>query len=344
MDPTLPLPWAPPTLTAPRVVTISDDPATRNIQLEPGQDCFITAPEPVHFNSSQDKADGIIQIFGGGDVVWIGGEIVGEGGPITEVTGRVTATDTFVRVKSTDGFPTSRYIRVDGEGTGYTGKTPTAFLNCVRNEIFYNPSVVSSSTTHEVGATVWLGEYSRTGISRVAGTGHTHLEGILFSGFINDIMRANRNSPSLTIQNCRGGPNTNWDHAYQRDGHPDGLQLWQGGVQELRIARTTLMAGQSGRAILNAAKNTDYPAVGKVVLRDVDMVAAYPDSRPIENADAETVWEVSNSWLRAYLPKSYVCQDAGLAEKLGFAEVISDVPDFCPVGVPGVGYVSPGYV
>lgn len=343
-DQTRPLPWAPPTLTNPRMVTITDDPATRNIVLEPGQDCYITAPNPITFRIDQDKADAIVQIFGGGDVVWIGGHITGEGGPIATVTAPVGSDDTTISVTSTAGFPVVGYLRLDGEGIDYTGITATSFTGLTRRSGYYNSGTGSSNTTHQVGAKVYLGEYSRSAISRVAGTGHTHLEGILVDGFVNDCLRANRNSPLLTVQNCRFGPNRNHEPGGQSDGHPDVIQFWGGGVQEFRMARSTLMAGVSGRAILNAASGGTDPAVGKIVLQDVDLITDNMTSRLIENATSSTEWEVSNAWLRTYSPKSYVCQDATLAEKLGLAEVLSVVPDFCPPGLPGVDYVSPGYV
>lgn len=339
------LPWTPPILTSPRMVTITDDPATRNIVLDPGQDCFISAPDPITFRMDQDKSDAIIQIVGGGDVVWIGGHITGAGGPITTVTAAVGASDTAITVADTTGFPAVGYIRVDGEGIGYTGKTGTTFTGLTRNELFYNTSAVSSNTTHSIGATVYLGEYSRTGISRVYGTGVTHLEGILIDGFINDGIRANGNSPLLTIQNCRVGPNTNHDHDYQADGHPDVIQMWGGGVQELRVARSTLIAGRSGRAILNAAYGGANPAVGKIVLQDAEFIASVATSALIENADSSTTWEVANAWLRTLgTDKPYVCTDEVLAEKLGLSKAVSAVPDFCPAWVPGAGYVSPGYL
>jgi hypothetical protein len=325
------------------MVTITDDPATRNITLDPGQDCYITAPDPIRFLNTQTPADAIIQIFGGGDVVWIGGHIIGEGGPSPTITAAVGANDTTINVTSTAGFPTAGYLRVEGEGIDYTGKTSTTFTGLTRRSGYYNSGTASSDTTHAIGAVVYLGEYSRSGISRVAGTGVTHLEGILIDGFVNDCLRANRNSPLMTVQNCRFGPNKNHVPDGQLDGHPDVVQFWGGGVQEFRMARSTLMAGVSGRAILNAASGTTDPAVGKIVLQDVDFITDNMTSRLIENADP-TTWEVSNAWLRTYSPRSYSVQDSALADKLGMAEVVSAVPDFCPPGVAGIGYVSPGYL
>lgn len=342
-DTTQPLPWAPPPLTSPRLITVTDDPATRNIALAPGEDCLITAPTPIRFNTSQGTADAIVQIFGGRHVVWIGGHVIAECGPTPSTTSAVGAIDTAINVTSTNGFPATGYLRVEGEGIEYAGKTATSFIDLTRRSGYYNSASGTSDTTHPSGAVVYLGEYSRSAISRVAGTGHTHLEGILIDGFVNDCLRANRNSPLLTVQNCRFGPNSNHEPAGQSDGHPDVIQFWGGGVQEFRMARTTLTAGISGRAILNAAADGIDPAVGKIVLQDVDLITENLTSRLIENADTKTVWEVANTWLRTYSPKSYVCQEPSLAEKLGLAEVTSGVQDFCPAGVAGVGYVSPGY-
>lgn len=343
-DPTTPLPWAPPTLTSPRLVTISNDPATRNITLDPGQDCLITAPDPISFLDTQGPADAIIQIFGGGDVVWIGGHIIGEGGPTPTITSAVGASDTTINVTSTDGFPAIGYLRVEGEGIDYSGKTGTSFTGLTRRSGYYNSGTGSSDTTHPVGATVYLGEYSRSAISRVAGTGHTHLEGILIDGFVNDCLRANRNSPLLTVQNCRFGPNRNHVPNGQLDGHPDVIQFWGGGVQEFRIARSTLMAGVSGRVMLNAASGAEDPAVGKIIMQDVDLITDNMTSLLIENADTSTVWEVSNAWMRTYSPRSYSVPDPVLSDKMGLAEVVSAERDFCPAWVPGTAYVSPGYL
>lgn len=342
-DHTRPLPWGPPALTNPRMVTVTSDPATHKIQLNTGEDCIVTADAVVTF-AGNTANDSIIDIVGGRNIVVRGLHVVAEPGPSTTVAQAVAADDTTIRVQSTEGFPDAGVIRLDGEGIIYTAKTATQFTGCTRRSGYYNSSPLSSDTVHSVGATIWLGEYSRSGLTATFNAGHVFIEGCLFDGFINDGIRIiGGNSNSVTIQNVRIGPVRNNDPVAQRDGHPDGIQLAQGGTPLLRIARTTILAEKSGRTILNAASGGSYSAVANIQMQDVDMIAVAETSRLIENADP-TIWEVSNSWLRSYAPKSYVCQDSSLAEKLGLAEVVSAVPDFCPVGLPGVGYVSPGYV
>lgn len=347
------LPWARPTLSNPAVIAVTNDPATRNIVLGATQDARIILPDwPLEFVAS-DQYEAIVQVFSGRNIEIIGGHILGSGGPVTPVAIAVAADDVTLTVDSTAGFPESGYLRLDGEGMLYTSKTATTFSISERRSGFYNTSPISSDTTHPVGAKVYLGEYSRSGLSLSMNHGAVHLEGMKIDGFVNDGIRiAGGLTTSVTVQNCRIGPVTNHDRYGQTDGHPDAIQLLAGGTPLLRVANTTILAGDSGRAILNAAADDTHSHVADIVMRNVEMSTTEGRTNElIRSATGYTTkWDVANCWLRSTRTSKNTLvslpagPDTELAEKFGLESAESAVGDFCPGWVPGLGYTTPGYL
>lgn len=115
-----------PELSSPRMVTITDDPGTRLIQLNPGEDCLITAPSTVRYVKAalRVETDGMVTVVGGRNVAWFGGHFVGEPSPIAALTPSIDADGLTLTVASTTGFPDAGWLRVDGEGIRYTFKPP----------------------------------------------------------------------------------------------------------------------------------------------------------------------------------------------------------------------------
>lgn len=340
------LPWAPPTLTSPRLITITDFQTVRRITLNAGEDCLITAPRIVTgFDYNFDTADALVHVTGGRNVVWIGGHIRAQAEPVTVLADYVDDKARVIPVVSTIGYPPVGMLRIDGEQIRYNSKSLTGFNVNGRNFGFFNTSPVSK-LTHTPGTPVYPGEATRSGVSFTGQTGTVHLEGIRMDGALGDGVRVSQQVNTLTMQNMRIGPVTNFDNVYQTDGHPDAVQAYNRGAVNIKIARSTLIAGLSGRCILNAASDSGTGTiVNKITLRDVEFVDQSAREL-INNADAGTTWDVANAWLRSprLTRAGLVVGTTAFASSFGMAPLDDSAPDFAPESTVGLGYVSPGYL
>lgn len=345
--------WSPPTLSDPRIVVVSNDPASRYIELNSGEDLLLIFNEPAKFDFNGPmgvSADGIVTVVGGRNVNVFGAHFIGEPGPITSISVQVEENDMVINVPTTEGFPPNGHIRVDGEFITYSSKTPTSFIVEARRNGYYLDSPVSSSTIHLVGAKVYLGEYSRTALSMRTQTGTVHIEGFLAEGFLNDGLRIRGTATTIVqFQNFWVGPVVNHEKVNWTDGHPDCVQTWGNGAAEVRLGNGTLIAGRGGKCIENAADTTTGTAVGKIVTRNLEMIddgtnfLCYARSAP-------TTWDVANTWIITDLPKDTAIRKAGdlpdpvLAPMIGVEKANMRDRYFIKKSDIGIGYVSPGYI
>lgn len=339
------LPWAPPALTNPLTVTVDDSYANRRITLAAGQDLILRTPATVSSFQTTDTADALIEITGGRHVVWIGGAVQALIPPVTTLTQPVGADDTVLPVDSTAGFPPRGLLRLDGESIRYSSLIPAAFNVHTRRFGYFNTSPVSSDTTHNAGATVYMGENVRQAATFTGQTGEVFLEGLRLGGFLNDGIRATGGGGTMTVQNCRIGPVSNHDIQYETDGHPDCIQSANGGFGTIRVARTTLLAGPNGNGFLNHATDAGGTAVSNYVLRDVDLVDPEGTARGlILTFDAGSTWNMSNVWLRTTAAFGGQVNDPGINQKVNYARWSERQADLVPPATVGLGYRSPGYL
>lgn len=345
------LPHQPPTLTSPRLVTITADPATRYIDLDPGEDCLITATEPIAFTDGgfQDLTDAVVTVVGGRHVIAQGLEFTLDGGPITTLSAAVDGTQLTLDVASTAGFPSAGLLRIEGELIRYTAKTATGFTLDARNAGFYN-GTTPGDYSHPAGATVYLGEYARSALSFRAQQGDVFAEGIYVHGFVNDGIRLSNVVGTVTLQNLLIGPVTCHDTEGMTDGHPDAVQVWLGGPAELRIAHATLLAGVKGRGLINEPSGT---ATGRIDLCDVEVVDTEDannslilgDGRAVDDAGTDTPWEVRNGWMRTRKARTVAGNVTGSVAALFDMDAIdASTGDLITPELWQGGYTSPGYL
>lgn len=342
---TTPLAWAPPALSSPTTITVTDDPTTRRVNLGADQDAVIVLPSApiteIATRLGTDVTDAMVHVTGGRHVAVIGGHFRPHQSPPSYVTQTAFSADTTIRVDTTAGFPEVGELRIDGEAVRYTGLTATSFTGCTRNAGFFNNSAVST-LTHAPGARVYLGEYARSGLSFFDQTGTIHVEGVLFDGFLGDGIRAlGKATTVLQVQNCRIGPAVAHDRSYQTDAHPDCIQIL-GTLAELRMHRVTMMS-RDGACLLNQGTDGGQ-ALPKAVLRDVLAIAEEGNNRGlfVDRNPGSTIWDTYNTWASPY----------GTGE--GFPSFLTgriynqprppERAQPCPPGVAGTGYRSPGYL
>lgn len=322
--------WAQPTLTSPTSHTITSDPATRIISLGSTEDAIIYAPDPISFigGAYHEDVDAVVTILGGRNVVWDGATFDLTGGPITALTAAVNGT-TLTIPADTTGFPSAGWLRVDGELIRYTSKTSTQFNADLRNAGFYN-GTTPGNYAHASGATVYLGEYSRSAISLRGQTGHVWLRHIEAKGFVNDGIRINATAPIVTLQDIRIGPVTCHDLINTTDGHADCIQVWERGPDLLRVARATLMAGQRGRSIWDFGSIRGTQAWD---LRDVELVDSFDAVNGLLYSDQTTLasWSLYNTWVRS-AKRRQIAADVTLAisDLFNVGPVADVVADFVP--------------
>lgn len=342
-----PLTWAPPTLTAPRLVTVTDNPTTRSISLSAGEDLLLTMPAAIaSWTDALGTRDALVEIIGGRSVVVVGGHIQPQPNIKTATTLAAGADDLTLTVSDTTAFPATGQLRVDGELIAYTAKTSTTFTGLTRNAGFFNAGP-TSSLTHASGATVYLAESGRSGISFQFQTGTVHVEGVLFDGDLADGIRIRGGVGGIyQIQNCRIGPVNSAD-VNDVDGHPDCVQIWSG-PDAFRMDRVTMFA-KRGKCLLSQTISGTVLGIG--TLRDVEMIGTGPVHLPLfSNWDPATAWERQNVWAnpdpaRADRRFYSSVNSSGVAQDLTSITPVGDVsPQFCPAGVAGLGYVSPGYL
>lgn len=335
-----PLTWAPPALVDPLVITIG--PGSHSIGLADGQDCLLKMPATYDDFAGIGPSNAMVQIRGGRNVVLIGGHVhIGER-PATTVTAPAGPADTTITVASTAGFPSAGQLRIDGEYLVYTGTTPTSFTGCTRDAGFFFTGPYSS-TTHAPGAAVYIDDSFRTGFTFLGQTGTTHLEGLLIDGpQLADGLRILGAPGSIyQLQNSRIGPVGGYDEIYASDTHPDCVQIITGPAQ-LRMDRVSLLT-RSGRGIINQGSDTSQPLVS-ADLRDVELIDAGRASQLIRNTDRSTTWSMANVWGYPRSPGASISDDAALAARVQVAPIGNEPAGFCPAGVPGANYVSPGYL
>lgn len=332
------LTWAPPTLSSPIKVTVTNDPATRYISLAAGQDLILNMPTTIGSDySGLGRHDALVEVTGGRHVVVIGGHIQAVDTVTTTMTAAVGTTETTLSVSNTSGFPSSGSLRIDGELIYYASKDARNFLGCTRDAGFFNGGALSSKS-HTVGTSVHVAESARQGIAFVSQTGTVHAEGLRIDGQMNDGVRIFGTDTTLVqLQNIRIGPTTAGDPAYNIDGHPDCIQIWRGAA-EVRVDRATLLSKQ-GKALLNQSVSSFK--TGALLLRDVEAYGLGDNAPLFTNSDAATAIYATNVWAKPAAGKSATSGMGDYVNTLGDSEY---PPEFVPEGVAGVGYVSPGYL
>jgi hypothetical protein len=289
--------------------------------------------------------DAMVTVTGGRNVVVMGGHIQVQKPPVTHLSTALTTDGMTLTVGSTSGYPASGVLRVDGESIVYSSKDATHFYVSARRKGYYNTSAVSSDTTHASGASVYLGEAFRSGMSFQNQTGTVHVEGLEIDGFVNDGIRISGGSAILQVESSRIGPNTNYDLAYETDGHPDGIQAYGGGAREVRLARDTFLAGPNGNGLLNKGSDgSGGHAVEAWRLRDVEVVTTDGKARSlIANSDSSTTWDVDEGTLR--YPSGFTkTVTSNIASKFARVTYQSGQTDVAPSSQVGNGYRSSGYM
>lgn len=335
-----PLTWSPPTLSSPRLVTVTDDPATRKITLNSGEDLLLSMPTKIStLTDDMGTRDALVHVIGGRHVTLIGGHISPAATPTTSVTVAVGTSETTLTVASAAEFPSTGALRVDGEMIFYTGKTGTTFTGLTRDAGFYNSGALSSKT-HAVGAVVYIAEAGRQALAFENQSGTVHVEGVLMDGNLTDGVRISGSAGQITqIQNCRIGPVVNADYIGATDGHPDCIQIIRG-PDEIRCDRLTLMA-RTGRCFLNQGSANAQPML-RGIMRDVELVGSGTQVELMSNFDASTVWTLQNVWA---LPQGGVLSSDGrLTPFMAIGSYGQPAADYCPATVAGLSYVSPGYI
>ena len=325
---------------------VSDDPSTRHIRLEDGQDCLVVLPRTALTDyAPTGSGDALVTVEGGRNVVVIGGHIEAQRGPVAKLTQAVTRDDDTLTVSSTSGFPAEGVLRVDGEGIAYSSRDATHFHVSARRVGFFNSSPASSETSHGVGADVYLGENYRSGLSFQDQTGTVHVEGLLINGFLNDGIRVSGGHSVLQVERTRIGPDTNFDLTNETDGHPDDLQAYGGGATEIRLAQDTFLTGPNGNGLLNKASDSGDGPVKLWELRDVEVVSPEGRARSlIANSDGSSKWDVNNGILRYPPNQQDVLSDGSPAGKFHDVAYAAGQRDIVPADSVGVGYRSPGYM
>lgn len=343
------LTWAPPTLSSPRTVVVDDTSANRHISLTSGQDCIITMPNTtVSDIASVGTYESLITVSGGRHVRLIGGRITVPQPTPTTLTTAMTASSTTAVVASTAAFPSNGMLRIDGESMIYTGKTSTTFTGITRNSGFYNDTAVSSNTTHAIGANVYIAERARSGISFTGQTGIVHVEGLLVDGFVCDGIRFSGGTGTAQIQRSRVDGITNYDLAYETDGHPDGVQAYGGGFSEIRLDRVSLQLGPNGNGVINKGSDSaPSTPVGQWRFYNSEILSKTGQGRSMfANSDgASSAFDVQNSWLR-YDPSQGVIFSSGTSARALFNEALykAGQVDITPASACGIGYTTPGYL
>ena len=337
------VPWAAPTLAADHVtVNVTDTAATRKIKLEAGQDALIVLPyTPLTDYMNVGLGDAMVTVTGGRNVVVMGGHIQVQRAAVTHLTTGLSTDGMTLTVSSTAGYPASGVVRVDGESINYSSKDSTHFYVSARRKGYYNTSAVSSETTHAAGAQVYIGEAFRSGMSFQRQTGTVHVEGVAIDGFVNDGIRVVGGQAILQVENSRIGPNTNYDLAYQTDGHPDGIQAYGGGAREVRLAGDTFVVGPNGNGLLNRGSDgAGGHAVEAWRLRDVEVLSTDGKARSlIANTDTSSTWVVENGSLR--YPSGFTKTAApNIASKFSRVTYQSGQSDVAPSNRVGNGYRS----
>jgi hypothetical protein len=344
-----PLLWSPPTLTSP-ITAFVDHPAEQGMfSLAAGQDYIIQMPS-IPFTgvppTNNSNVECQLTFQGGRNIVLIGGQITAPAPARCSLTSPYADGDTTLQVDSTASFPSTGFLNLGGYNIVYTGKTPTTFTGVSRPNTFAYSNAVGFPVP--VGQAVWTGEVQRGGISFRNYSGIVHIEGLLIDGSIIDGIHSatTQAGTAMQIQNSRIGPCQNADAVNSFDGHPDCLQLLAGPTT-LRMDRVT--GWTTGRGILN--KHDSGNVTSQAITRDVNFYAI--DRYP---ADTTTLWDNSYGETTSWDCANCYGDTRRVGGRVSVASTASDpsavdrqiinaspAPDFCPEGVAGVGYVSPGY-
>lgn len=223
-------------------------------------------------------------------------------------------------------------------------------------------------------ATSVQGDGQRDAFTFVGQTGTVHVEGVLFSG--NPLRAFVTRAPGATFQfqNCRGGIRMGWAGSYDTTDHSDVI-LDQEIPSEERFDMCTFEYDNTGFAFYanggtrkikrtNLRNRPDNPTGHNYIHRNV-----VNTRMEIDDFYTETGWGFSNSggagatqftltsaWLFAQPAMALTGDGKSQGSFVTFTDPSGDNVsgngikygsppngDFCPVGVAGVGYVSPGY-
>lgn len=321
--------WPAPAMSAPVEHTVTSDPASRIISLSAGQDCIISSPDPISFlgGAFASEVDAVVTVIGGRNVIWEGARFALTGGPTATLTTDIDGSTLSIPADAS-GFPPAGFLRIEGELIEYSSVSPGQFNATTRNAGFYNGST-PGNYAHAAGATVYLGEYSRSGVSFRGQTGHVWLRDMQAAGFVNDGIRLNTTA-QVTLQDIRIGPVTCHDLAGTTDGHPDCIQVWERGPSLIRVSRATLMAGVRGRCIW------DFPSLGVTGawdLRDVEVIdsASAVSGLIYSNLTTAAAWSVYAGWARTGRRRQIAVDvSSAIAEMFTCGGVTDSSADFVP--------------
>lgn len=334
------LPFAPPHLFQPVTKTISTSGGTQS--LTAGQDYIIQMPASAVTSE--------LSFSGGRNIVIIGGQVaIPNKGDSTTLTAAAALGATSISVASTANYASSGTIRIGGsnvEEVTYSAKTSTSF------------AVSALAHSHASGDGVWPSIGTRQGMNFNGFTGTVHMEGVDIGGAdCTEGVQFNAAVLGATVQmqNCRIGPMVQRDNTNQQDNHSDAIQC-TGGPEIFRIANCTFHdLDYQGITFQPWTFSATRPTV-LIDVRDSNIVGnstsnylfwrQAADTAPF---DTEGVLEVSidNVYMqvsgeRGHTTAALSCWPPGDP----YADEITDgLPDtdFCPDGVPGLNYVTPGY-
>jgi hypothetical protein len=342
------LPWAPPDTTG--YTTVNVPVAGGAINLTAGQDYILQMPASPVTNR--------VGVTGGRNIVMIGGQIAipnkGDSGLIQV---DVPVGGTTITVDTTANWPASGTVRIgstangnDIEEKGYSSKTATSF-------------VLTSGTAnaHPAGSGTWPTISARQCAQFFSFTGIVHVEGLDFGGAdASEGIQVNQlASPDAVyrMQNCRGGPMIQRDQAsllagaLPQDNHSDVIQAI-GGPRQAQIAYCTFWGLDyqgltwQPNSLLTGTKPTDLVDIRNTNIQGNgrSRYLLWQDDTPYFGEMRPSNVYMHTSGTGIHTNPSNSCWPAG---KAWIDNVIDGDPpfgDFCPAGVAGIGYVSPGYL
>lgn len=356
-----PLRWAPPTLTDPITVKLTN--TNRAPTLAAGQDYIIEFPPyPI------TTAGGVV-LNGGRNLVIKGGEIRGDQ-RVNPLTGQQPSG--FPRRTITRSASTMTVTHA-GQTAGPFGAATTAAE--VKDALEALPSLGPGSVLSATGpaggpwiitpsfpnytfgllvgsgGTANVGSWGdMRGMIVLRQTGVVHIEGLWIHGRgVGEGLDVELPNATLRMQSCRIEPEA---HDFHHDlFHGDGIQMWQGPSQ-MQMHRCSIHSAYQG--MIGQPVETGSPGtLDTWYFEDVDFVSkrgesgqppVYPLIKDASPGFTGWTWDMQNAW--AYSPDRPANQhflDIGGGATPAGLTVGQQPPEFCTTSDCGTRYVSPGY-
>jgi hypothetical protein len=338
--------WAPPTLTTPTTINVTQS-ANRQLSLDNATDYIIQLPAQALSDAPDLGIDMwmMLQIRGGRNIKIMGGQINVPARTSTVLSADMSAVAASCTVPSTTGFPSSGQLRINGELITYTGTTATTFTGLGHTGTVFSPGVAGAQVA---GTPVYQTTPTRGGLYLQNQTGTVHVEGLLIDGpGLTEGIWVQSEVGVYQFQNLRVGPVSATDTVNLTDNHPDCIQALTGPTT-LRLDKCTFLTNHQG-VIVKRDFGTNY--LGALEASDVNVIdsedpAVTRDGFLWHLFDPLPVYVLRNCWA---LPNETRLTrtrggSAGAAGSTGAPIVGAPRDDFCPAGVPGLAYTSPGYL